>query len=90
MASTADPSIPSSKEVSTLHTNADTDGSQQSAHHTLGSTPNQGSPGDHNHDGGNSQALLDGVILTGVKTGSAALISIAAALASLGATDNMT
>lgn len=90
MAAANDPTIPSAKEVATLHTNADTDGSQQSIHHTLGSNPAQSSPGDHIHDGGSSQALLDGVILTGVKTGNAAITSIVSALVVLGATDNMT
>lgn len=90
MPTPSDPSIPSSKEVALLHTNADTDGSPQSAHHSLGSTNRQAAPGDHIHDGGTSKLLLDGVILTGAKAGNAAVASIVAALVTLGATDNTT
>lgn len=85
-----DITAPSTKEVEVYHTNADTDGSNQSAHHTLGFKRGQASPGDHTHDGGTSKQLLDGVTLTGAKAGNAALTSVVAALVLLGATDNTT
>lgn len=81
---------PTAKEVGDFHTNADTDGSQKSLHHTLGSTHNQASPGDHNHDGGSSTRLLDGVTLTGTRGTATAMTGIIAALVQLGATDATT
>jgi hypothetical protein len=82
--------VPSAKEVEVTHTNADTDGSNNSIHHSLGFKRGQASPGDHTHDGGTSKLLLEGVTLTGVKAGNTALASVIAALAALGATDNTT
>lgn len=82
---------PTAKEVIDFHENADTNGSPKALHHTLGSSPNQASPGDHSHDGGTSQEItpLSGTTLTGAKTGnpSPALASVIAALVKLGATD---
>jgi hypothetical protein len=51
------PDIPTSVESLKEHTNADTDGSQTSLHHTLGQGHNQSSPGDHIHDGKNSKRI---------------------------------
>lgn len=86
----ADISAPSAKEVEVQHTNADTDGSSTTIHHTLGAKRGQASPGDHTHDGGTSKAILEGVTLTGAKAGNAALASVIAALVAMGATDNTT
>lgn len=84
---------PDSKTVEKFHTNSDVDSSQKAQHHTLGSSRNQASPGDHTHDGGTSnksiQPLL-GTTLTGSKGGNAALASVVAALVKLGATDSTT
>lgn len=85
-----DPALPSSKEVSRLHTNADTDGGSTVIHHTLGASPQQSSPGNHGHDGGTSALLLTGVNLTGSRSGGAALISIINTLVAMGATDGTT
>ena len=81
---------PSAKEVEVYHTNADTDGSSTSIHHTLGPKRGQSSPGDHTHDGSTSKLLLEGVTLTGAKAGNAALASVIAALVAMGATDSTT
>lgn len=81
---------PTAKEVNEFHENSDLDGSPKAQHHSLGSSPNQASPGNHTHDGGSSQQLLAGVTLTGSKGGNAALASVVAALVGLGATDATT
>lgn len=81
---------PSATEVREFHTNADTDGSNTSTHHTLGASPGQASPGGHTHDGGSSKLLLDGVTLTGAKAGNTALASVINALVAMGALDNTT
>lgn len=81
--------VPSSKDVSKFHTNADTDGDEGSIHHTLGPRRGQASPGDHDHRGGNSVLLLDGVTISGSKASGAALQSIIDMLvAEFGALDN--
>lgn len=46
--------IPSYEEVKRLHSNSDVDQNPLAQHHTLGTLPNQASPGDHTHDGKNS------------------------------------
>lgn len=81
---------PSRKEVDKFHSNADTDGSDGSLHHTLGPRKGQAAPGDHDHRGGNSVELLLGETITGSKSGGGALTSIIDLLVSLGATDNTT
>jgi len=81
---------PSSKEVSLFHTNSDVDGSSKSLHHTLGSNRGQASPGDHTHDGGTSKLLLEGLSVTGSRSGGGALLSVISVLVSLGATDATT
>ena len=82
--------VPTTKEVERFHTNADTDGSEGSLHHTLGPRKGQAAGGDHDHRGGNSVALLQGVTISGARGGNTALASVIAALVDLGATDNTT
>lgn len=67
----------------------DTDGSDQSVHHTLGANKGQASPGDHDHRGGSSVALLQGMTITGT-TPAEIISSIVAILVDLGATDSTT
>lgn len=86
----ADKAKPSDEEVRTFHTNADTDGSSKSIHHTLGPGRGQASPGDHDHNGGSSKLILTGINLTGAKAGNTALASVIAALVAMGATDQTT
>lgn len=81
---------PDASIVDDFHTNADTDIRPESLHHTLGSNGTQAAPGDHTHDGGNSQLLLTGYTLTGSRGGNAALPGLIAALVRLGATDSTT
>lgn len=81
---------PSARVVSEFHTNADTDVRDSSIHHTLGPNPNQASPGDHNHRGGNSTLLLEGIVITGSRGGNVALASVINALVQLGAQDATT
>lgn len=82
--------VPSTEEVRRAHTNADTDGSRQAAHHTLGAKAEQAAPGNHSHDGGTSILLLDGTTISGSRGTSSAVASIIAALVQLGATDATT
>jgi hypothetical protein len=67
----------------------DTDGSDQSVHHTLGANKGQASPGDHDHRGGSSVALLQGMTVSG-SNATEMLASIVAILVDLGATDSTT
>ena len=85
-----DITAPSAKESQKAHNNADTDGKPTAAHHTLGAGPMQASPGNHNHNGGTSLSLLEGVTISGAKGSNTALASVIAALVSLGATDTTT
>ena len=78
------------KEVERLHIEADTDAADGAIHHTLGPRKGQAAPGDHDHRGGNSVALLQGVKLTGSRSGGTALVNIIAALVDLGAEDATT
>ncbi len=82
--------VPKGPEVEKFHTNADTDGSAESAHHTLGSSNSQASPGDHDHRGGSSVQLLQGDTITGSRTDGTAVASIIALLVELGAVDSTT
>lgn len=84
--------VPSKADVEKFHTNADTDGDEGSIHHTLGPRKGQAAPGDHDHRGGSSVALLQGVNITGSKsTGTQVLDSIISILVNeLGATDTTT
>lgn len=78
------------EEVERFHMNADTDIRPEALHHTLGSAPGQASPGDHKHDGSDSELLLAGTTLTGSRGGNIALQSVIAALVRLGAQDSTT
>jgi len=51
------PIFPSAQEVNDFHLNSDRDSSATASHHTLGTNPNQASPGNHNHDGKNSKRI---------------------------------
>lgn len=51
------PSTPSSAESSKAHANSDVDAAITAQHHTLGIQHNQGSPGDHTHNGGSSRRI---------------------------------
>lgn len=76
---------------SQAHRYSDKDSSAFALHHTLGLKPNQASPGNHKHDGKNSQLLMKNVTVTGSKGGNAALISLIPKLATaLGFTDSTT
>ena len=78
---------PESKVVTEFHSNADTDNSKDSIHHTLGFGQNQAAPGSHMHDGTDSYQLLADVELTGSRGSGAALASVLVALVQLGAID---
>ena len=79
---------PTAEEVTRQHTNADTDSRKEAIHHTTGIGDNQASPGNHNHRGGDSVLLLQGITLTGSRAGNIALLSVIQALVALGATDS--
>lgn len=87
---TPDKPKPTAEEVEEFHSNADTDVRRESIHHTLGPLSSQAAPGDHQHRGGDSALLLEGVTLTGSRGGNVALVSIIRALVILGATDSTT
>lgn len=78
--------------VAQIHEKADTDGKSTAKHHTLGPKKFQASPGDHSHDGGSSAIIypLDGVTITGSRSGGTALVSIIDALVKLGASNGTT
>lgn len=67
-----------SQYVNKLHSRSDVDRSARAQHHTLGFRPNQASPGNHVHDGGNSKKIAAGLglILTGSKGGNVALTNL--------------
>lgn len=81
---------PSAEEVDAFHTNSDLDIRAESLHHSLGALPTQASPGDHNHDGGNSAAILADLSITGSRATDAWRLSVNALLVRLGAEDNST
>ena len=66
----------SAGDVNDFHSSSDVDKSTLAQHHTLGSQPNQASPGDHGHDGRSSSKLyiknLVGVEVDYVPTGESA------------------
>lgn len=76
--------------VNRFHQKDDLDSSAESHHHSLGIKKDQASPGNHNHDGTVSKRLLEGQVISGSRSGGAALTSVIAALVKLGATDNTT
>lgn len=79
-------------QVAQLHRNADTDSQPSAAHHTLGSTATQASPGSHQHKGTDqSRRLYDPPgSVTGSRGGNAALQSLLSVLASQGIIVNNT
>lgn len=78
---------PDSKTVTEFHSNADTDASKDSVHHTLGTGNNQASPGAHRHDGSDSFQILEDFEITGSRASGTALASIIVALVQMGAID---
>lgn len=82
---------PAARTVNQLHTNSDVDSFAGAQHHTLGVKHDQAAPGDHKHDGTNSVKLLDGIHLTGVKSGGTALENLIQLLVDkFGLTDDTT
>lgn len=79
-----------SAEVDEFHENSDVDLRRESQHHTLGAQPNQASPGDHKHDGGDSEKLLTGMTISGSRASDAWRLSVNQILVRLGATDSST
>lgn len=79
-----------SEEVDDFHTNSDVDLRLEAQHHTLGPGPNQAAPGNHTHDGGDSQLLLEGETITGSRSSDAWRLSVNAILVRMGATDSST
>lgn len=78
------------QEVNLFHTNSDKDSSKIAQHHTLGIDANQGSPGDHTHDGRNSKKIGGGAVVTGSRDGNAALASLLTALSDIFDIDDQT
>ena len=72
------------RRVADIHKYADTDSSTDALHHTLGSSPLQAAPGDHNHNGSNSMYLFDGIKITGSRKDGVALAALLDALVPLG------
>lgn len=81
---------PTAEEVDNFHTNSDADLRPEAIHHTLGPNPNQASPGDHKHDGSDSELLLSGEVISGSRATDAWRLSINALFVKLGAEDNST
>lgn len=81
---------PSAREVDDAHQNADTDVRRESKHHTLGPNPTQASPGNHTHDGGDSELLLTGLTISGSRNSDVWRQSVNAILVRLGAVDAST
>jgi len=81
---------PTAQAVADFHTNSDADSRAESLHHTLGPNPSQASPGDHTHDGGDSELLLLNETISGSRATDAWRLSVSAILVRLGATDNST
>jgi hypothetical protein len=81
---------PPNQVVDDFHTNSDVDSRAEAQHHTLGPNPNQASPGNHTHDGGDSELLLTNEVITGSRNSDAWRLSVNAILVRLGATDNST
>lgn len=81
---------PSAQAVDDFHTNSDLDARAESQHHTLGPNPTQAAPGNHTHDGGDSELLLLNETISGSRNSDAWRQSVNAILVRLGATDNST
>lgn len=81
------------QDILNLHTRSDVDAHPYAQHHTLGTSRNQASPGDHIHDGGSSKLIGNGMALSisGAKGSNAALGSVIAMLKQIiSFTDNTT
>ena len=81
---------PAPQAVDDFHTNSDLDARAESQHHTLGPNPTQAAPGNHTHDGGDSELLLLNETISGSRDSDAWRLSVNAILVRLGATDNST
>ena len=79
-----------SETVAKIHDFDDVDVRNESHHHTLGPGFGQASPGSHRHRGGDSELLLAGTTLSGSRGAATSMVSIIAALVTLGATDSTT
>lgn len=77
-----------SEEVDDFHTNSDVNLRSESQHHTLGPGPTQAAPGNHRHDGGDSELLLVGETISGSRASDAWRLSVNQILVRLGAKDN--
>lgn len=82
-----DPS-PSRQTVADFHKNASVDTRDEDIHHTIGQRG--ASPWTHQHRGGDSLPLFDGLSISGSKGGNAALASLIAVLVQYGLKDNTT
>lgn len=65
---------PPARAVGQFHRNADVNAGRDAIHHTLGNQDYQAAPGSHIHQGGNGQALLDGITITGSRSANVASI----------------
>lgn len=73
-----------------MHNDKDQDTSKLAGHHSLGTSHNQASYGDHTHNGENSIDLLEGITITGSRTTGDALNNLLDALSSLGLVNSTT
>lgn len=83
----------SAGDSDSLHARCDVDSSWFANHHTIGTSRNQSSPGNHTHDGYSSRKIgADlGLVISGSKGGNAALTSLIAMLKNvIEFTDNTT
>ena len=78
------------REVERFHRRSDVDSRKTAQHHTIGTSGDQASPGNHVHDGADSALLLSGFTLTGTRGSATSVGAIIAALVKLGATDSTT
>ena len=67
-------------QVAELHRQADTDSQPGAAHHTLGPSMTQASPGNHKHNGQDSPELFTPTSVIGSRGGNAALANLLIAL----------
>lgn len=83
------PGSPSPRVVNEFHKYDDLNSKPEAHHHSIGRGAQEASPGNHNHDGVNSIALLDGITFTGSKSTQTASVlgQVIAALGALGAKD---
>lgn len=81
------------QDVNLLHTRSDIDSAAHAAHHSIGTSRNQASAGDHIHDGTSSKLIGNGMglAISGAKGGNAALASLISMLQKvISFTDNTT